>query len=103
MPSVPEEVPLAVEELRVVARFAAAAAEEVLPVFERQHPDDGRPRAALEAARVFVEGAPRSRLQRAASVEAHRAAREAATEAARLAAQAAGDASAAAYLHPLAR
>ncbi|RCK68509.1 exonuclease SbcC [Desertihabitans brevis] len=94
---------MTVEELRVVVRFAAAAAEELLPVFERRHPDDGRPRAALEAARVFVEGAPRTRLQRVASVEAHRAAREAATEVARLAAQAAGDAAAAAYLHPLAR
>ena len=41
------------------------------------------------------------KLQRVASLDAHRAAAGAATEAARLAARAAGDAAAAAYLHPL--
>lgn len=91
------------DELRVVVRFVTETAEEVLSVFEDAHPDDPRPRAAVAAAWEFVHGAPRSRLQRIASLDAHRAAKEAGTEAARLAAQAAGDAASAAYLHPIAK
>lgn len=72
-------------------------------MFERAHPDDVRPRAALDAARVFLGGAPRSWLQRVTSLDAHRAARGASTEPARLAAQACGDAASAAYLHPIAQ
>lgn len=90
------------DELRVVARFVTETAEDVLPVFENADPDDGRPRAALDAAWEFIHGARRSTLQRVASLDAHRAAREAGAEAARLAAQAAGDAASAAYLHPIA-
>ncbi|WP_258349061.1 putative immunity protein [Saccharopolyspora gregorii] len=91
------------DELRAVARYALLAAQEVLPVFEDACPGDRRPRAAIEAAREFADGARRSRLQRAASLDAHRAAREAGTEPARLAARSAGDAASAAYLHPIAR
>lgn len=40
------------------------------------HPDDPRPGAAVEAAWAFVNGAPRSRLQRTTSLDAHRAARD---------------------------
>ncbi|NJP49571.1 exonuclease SbcC [Streptomyces sp. SBST2-5] len=91
------------DELRVVARYVAGTAQELLPVFEEVHPDDVRPRAAVDAAREFIGGAPRTRLQRVASMDAHRAAKEAGTETARLAAQAAGDAASAAYLHPVAK
>jgi len=91
------------DELRAVAGYALACAQPALVVFHKAVPDDGRPAAALDAARVFAEGAPRSRLQRTAATDAHRAAREAATDAARHAATAAGDAAAAAYLHPLAK
>lgn len=94
---------LTMNELRVVVRFVTETTEEVLSVFEDAHPDDPRPRAAVAAAWEFVHGAPRSRLQRIASLDAHRAAKEAGTEAARLAAQAAGDAASAAYLHPIAK
>ena len=90
-------------ELRVVARFVADTAAEVLPVFEDAAPGDGRPREALAAAQAFADGAPRSRRQRTASLDAHRAAAEAATEPARLAARCAGDAASAAYLHPIAQ
>ena len=93
---------LSADELRAVARFAAESAEEVLPVFETAHWDDPRPRKAIEAAWAFAGGGRRMKLQRVASLDAHRAAAGAATEAARLAARAAGDAAAAAYLHPLA-
>ncbi len=86
-----------------MAGFAADCAQPALVVFEKVRPDDLRPAAALSAAREFAGGGPRSRLQRTAAVEAHRAAREAPTEAARYAALAAGDAAAAAYLHPLAK
>ncbi|GAA1422825.1 hypothetical protein GCM10009601_24930 [Streptomyces thermospinosisporus] len=94
---------LTMGELRVVARYVADTAQELLPLFEEAHPDDGRPRAAVDAAREFIDGAPRTGLQRVASMDAHRAAQEAATETARLAAQAAGDAASAAYLHPIAK
>jgi hypothetical protein len=94
---------LTMDELRVVACYVTEAAQEVLAVFEDTHPDDPRPRTAVAAAWQFVNGAPRSRAQRTASLEAHRAAKEAGTEAARLAAQAAGDAASAAYLHPIAK
>jgi len=36
--------------------FAAACAEHVLPIFERQQPDDDRPRQAITAARLFGLG-----------------------------------------------
>jgi hypothetical protein len=94
---------LTMGELRAIAGYARACAEPALVIFQKDHPHDHRPAAALQAARVFAEGGPRSRLQRATATDAHRAAREAATEAARHAASAAGDAAAAAYLHPLAK
>lgn len=91
------------EELRVVARYVAESAQNVLPLFESACPDDPRPRAAVDAGWAFINGAPRTKLQRVASMDAHRAAKEAPTETALLAAQAAGDAAAAAYLHPIAQ
>jgi hypothetical protein len=100
---VPGDFDLTTDELRVVARFVAETADELLPVFENANPDDARPRAAVAAAWRFVHGAPRTTLQRVASLEAHRAAKAAATEESRLAAQAAGDAASAAYLHPIAK
>lgn len=93
---------LTTDELRVVARYVAESAAEVLPVFETTCPGDPRPRLALDAAWEFVGGARRTKLQRVTSLDAHRAAKEAPSEAARLAARSAGDAASAAYLHPLA-
>ncbi|MCG6493941.1 putative immunity protein [Kitasatospora sp. A2-31] len=103
MTTVGGDFQLTMDELRVVARYAAESAEEVLPVFEAANPGDPRPRAAVDAAWEFVNGARRSRLQRVTSLDAHRAAKEVTTEAERLAARAAGDAAAAAYLHPIAK
>src|SRR6478752_5167481 len=94
---------LTMDELRAVAGYAVACAEPALVLFTRARPDDPRAAAALHAARVFADGAPRSQLQRTAAADAHRAAKDVATEAARHAASAAGDAAAAAYLHPLAK
>jgi hypothetical protein len=36
--------------------FAAACADHVLPIYERQRPEDDRPRRAIEAARLFALG-----------------------------------------------
>ena len=99
----PREFELTTDELRAVARFAAACARPTLALFPRACPDDDRPAAALEAAQAFADGAPRSNLQRTTAAAAHRAGREAPAEAARHAAYAAGDAAASAYLHPLAK
>lgn len=99
----PGDFELTMDELRVVARFVAESAEVVLPLFEDDQPGDERPRAAIDAAWQFVNGAARTRLQRVAALDAHRAAKEAGTEIARLAARSAGDAAAAAYLHPIAQ
>ncbi len=93
---------LTMDELREVARYVMADAIDVLPVFEAAVPDDPRPRAAIEAARRFAEGAGRTKLQRVTALDAHRAARSAPSEIARLAARSAGDAASAAYLHPIA-
>jgi len=94
---------LTVDELRVVARYVARDAEDVLSVFEQAVPDDPRPRAAIDAAWAFINGANRTNLQRVTSLDAHRAARSAPSEAAQLAARSAGDAASAAYLHPIAQ
>ncbi|WP_350271503.1 putative immunity protein [Brevibacterium sp. CBA3109] len=93
---------LSMEDLRSVVAFTSAAAEVVLPHFEMQCPEDGRPRQALIAAHAFVHGEPRSMAQRVSAPAAHRAGREADSEVAFHAAMAAGDAAASAYLHPLA-
>ncbi|WP_246076952.1 putative immunity protein [Actinomadura hallensis] len=94
---------LTMEEPRVVARFVVESAQDVLPAFEAAVPGDPRPRAAIDAAWEFVNGARRTKLQRLTALDAHRAAQAAGSEAARLAARSAGDAAAAAYLHPISR
>ncbi|ORI14807.1 putative immunity protein [Rhodococcus sp. 1168] len=101
MGQIPGDFALTMDELRVVARFAADSAETVLLDFEAELPDDPRPRLALAAALTFANGAPRTNLQRTTAFAAHRASKEATSETARLAAQACGDAAAAAYLHPI--
>ncbi|CAI7978958.1 Exonuclease SbcC [Frankia sp. Hr75.2] len=86
-------------------RYAAACARPALAVFERERPDDRRPRAAIDAAQVFAQGAERTKAMRDSSWAAHRAAqetREAGQAAASDAARAAGHAVGAAFLHPLA-
>lgn len=94
---------LTMDELRVVTRYVAESAEEVHCFVSDARPDDRRPRAAIDAAWDFVNGARRTKLQRVTSLDTHRAAKEATTEVAWLAARAAGDAASAAYLHPIAK
>ena len=40
-----------------LALWAADCAEHVLPTFETQHPEDNRPRKAIEAAHAWVRRA----------------------------------------------
>jgi hypothetical protein len=93
-------------ELREVAGYAVACTRPALAIFERQRPDDPRPRAAIDAALAFAEGAERTKALRDSAWAAQRAAQEArdagqaaASEVARAALAAAG----AAFLHPLAK
>ncbi|MFD0899766.1 putative immunity protein [Actinomadura sediminis] len=99
-------IELTMTELREVAGYSVACAGPALPIFERERPGDGRPRAALDAARAFAEGAERTKVLRDTAWAAHRAAqdaREAGRTAASEAARAALAAASAAYLHPLAK
>lgn len=97
---------LSMTELREVAGYAAACARTVLAIFERERPDDPRPRTAIEAAQAFAEGAARTKVLRDGAWGAQRSAQEArdaghatASDAARAALAAAG----AVFLHPLAK
>ena len=68
---------------RIARSFACDCAERVLPIFEKECPNDKRPRLAIEAARGFLSGV----VTAAASVAASDAARAAASDAARAAAK----------------
>ncbi|MEV4286036.1 putative immunity protein [Nonomuraea bangladeshensis] len=106
MADVSTTIELSLSELREVAGYAVACARPALTIFERERPDDPRPRAAIEAARTFADGAERTKALRDSAWAAMRAAQEArdaglaaACDAARAALAAAG----AGYLHPLAK
>ncbi|HEX9922214.1 MAG TPA: hypothetical protein VGD99_06100 [Anaerolineae bacterium] len=81
-------------EHRLWALEAARLAEQVLPIFEKEHPDDERPRQAIEAIRAWVQGRRELGMAEVSklSLGSHAAAREAKTDAARFAARAAGHA-----------
>ncbi len=80
-----------------LALWAAACAEHVLPLFEAAHPDDPRPRQAIERARAWVRGEVTMMESRAAGGHAMGAARDK-RGAARHAAYAAGQAGAVAHV-----
>jgi len=83
---------------RSLAIRAADCAERVLPYFEAAHPEDGRPRQAIEAGRAWVRGEITTAAARAAAFAAHAAARNATDPAACAAARAAGHAAATAHV-----
>ncbi|MCE7078690.1 putative immunity protein [Streptomyces sp. ST2-7A] len=95
-------IELSEDELRGITGYAAECARRVLPLFEEAHPNDPRPREAIEAARAFADGGRRTAALRNSAWAAHRAAKDATPPTAVDAARAAGHAAAAAYLHPLA-
>jgi hypothetical protein len=97
---------LSQSELREITGYAVACARPALAIFERDRPDDRRPRAAIEAAQAFADGGRRARVLRDTAWAAHRAAhetRDAGRAAASDAARAAGHAAGAPFLHPLAK
>jgi hypothetical protein len=99
-------IELSRSELREVVRYAVACARLALAIFERELPDDKRPRAAIDAAQGFADGGARTAALRDSAWAAHRAAqeaRDAGQHAASAAARAAGHAAGAAFLHPLAK
>ena len=99
-------VELSRSELRELAGYAVACARPALAIFERERPDDRRPRAAIDAALAFADGGERTKALRDSAWAAHRAAqeaRDAGQAAASNAARAAGPAVGAAFLHPLPR
>jgi hypothetical protein len=79
---------------RLFALKAAKEAERDLPLFERERPNDSRPRQAVEAIRAWAQGKSELGLPevRKLSLGSHAAARAAKSEAARFAARAAGQA-----------
>ncbi len=79
------------------ASWAADCAEHVLIHFESIHPDDERPRKAIEAARRWARGETNMMPARAAAVATHAAARDSDHPAAIAAARAAGHAAATAH------
>jgi len=96
-------VELSRSELRELAGYAVACARPALAIFERERPDDRRPRAAIDAALAFADGGERTKALRDSAWAAHRAAqeaRDAGRAAASDAARAAGHAVGAAFLHP---
>ena len=82
---------------RLIAVWAASCAEHVLDLFESAHPDDPRPRQAIEHARAWVRGEVTMMQARAAGGHAMGAAREL-RGAPRHAAYAAGQAAAVAHV-----
>lgn len=82
---------------RLLAVWAAACAEHVLPLFEGPYPGDDRPRAAVEAARAWACGEAAMMATRAVGGHAMGAARSL-RGAARFAAYAAGQAACVAHV-----
>ena len=81
----------------LLALWAAACAEHVLPLFESERPHDRRPREAIEHARAWTRGKVKMMQARAAGGHAMGAARDV-RGAARHAAYAAGQAGAVAHV-----
>jgi hypothetical protein len=81
----------------LLAEWAAACAEHVLPFFEAAKPADPRPREAIEQARAWARGEIPMSQSRAAAGSANAAARDL-SGAARHAAYAAGQAAAVAHV-----
>jgi hypothetical protein len=63
------------DDHRLLAAWAIACAEHVLPVFENQRPDDGRPRHALEIGRSWIRGEVPMKTAHQAAFQANAAAR----------------------------
>jgi hypothetical protein len=89
--------PLDVARHRLLAAWAAACAERVLPLFKECSSDD-RPQRAVEVARAWARGEVSVGVAQKAAVAAHAAARAVTSESATAAARAAGHAAATAHM-----
>jgi hypothetical protein len=83
---------------RSLALWAAECAGRVLSCFEKEHPEDDRPRRAVEAGRAWAREEAKVGEARKAAFAAHAAARDADPGAAQAAARAAGHAAATAHV-----
>ena len=97
----PADVELSRDDIRRVTAFAANCARRALPIFEASHPEDSRPRQAIDGAESFAETGHRTGRLRRLAWDAHKAARGVPTSPATEAALAAMHAAGAAFLHPL--
>ncbi|MGI8819729.1 MAG: putative immunity protein [Chthoniobacterales bacterium] len=86
------------EDQRTLALWAAECAAHVIPLFEKKHAKDDRPRKAIEAARAWTRGELSVSQARAAAFAAHAAARNCNDAAGQAAARSAGHAAATAHL-----
>jgi hypothetical protein len=88
------------QDQKLLALWAADCAEHVLPYFEREYPEDDRPRKAIEACRMWAHtGVFKMADVRKVSLVAHAAARKAKEDSTtRFAARAAGQALATAHV-----
>lgn len=88
------DLTLSEEDRRELVEWTIACAERMLPLFLEVHPEDARPRAALDAAGAWLRGDMQIDDVRGWAFACHAAAREAkdaaATAAARVCGQAAG-------------
>jgi len=84
--------------LRAIALWAANYAEEALAIFERYHPEDKRPRQAIEAAREYGKGKKRDKNLRIVALASFKAAKDI-DEASKYAARAATLTASVAYAH----
>jgi rifampin ADP-ribosylating transferase len=78
-------------------KYAIFAAEQVLEIYEKQYPDDKRPRKAIEAAKKYIENPSADAAARSAAARSAAARSAAARSAADAAARSAADAADAAY------
>ena len=86
------------QDHKLLALWAADCAGHVLAYFQEKHPQDDRPRNAIEAARAWARGEITISEARTAALAAHAAARGADDAAACAAARSAGHAAATAHV-----
>ncbi len=87
------------QDQKILALWAADCSEHVLPYFEEKYPEDDRPRRAIEECRKWADtGVFKMSIIRAASLQAHAAAKVAKENDAKFAAHAAGQAVATAHV-----
>ena len=89
---------LDIETHHLLAVWAAGCAKHVLPLFESEHPEDPRPRQAIEGAYVWAAGKISVGEARKLAVSAHEAARSASDDTSIAVARAAGHAVATAHM-----